>query len=72
VNFIQNSGAGGASIDEETVKELKGFAADGLMDRRVWVTPGLPFMIPITLGFFVAVLYGDMIFALTKFLLMNF
>ena len=63
---------GGASIDEETVKELEGFAADGLMDRRVWVTPGLPFMIPITLGFFVAVLYGDLIFAVTKFLLMNF
>ena len=60
---------GGADINEETVSELETFAADGLMDRKVWVTPGLPFMIPIALGFFTAVFFGDLIFMLTKFLL---
>lgn len=60
---------GGADINEDTVSELEKFAANGQMDRRVWVTPGLPFMIPITLGFFTAVFFGDLIFMLTKFLL---
>ncbi|MCL7415725.1 MAG: prepilin peptidase [ANME-2 cluster archaeon] len=62
---------GGVEIDEETVKTLEEYAAKGLITRRVWVTPGLPFMIPITLGFIVAVLYGDLIFDLTKLILMN-
>ena len=60
---------GGADINEATVSELEKFTANGLMDHRVWVTPGLPFMIPITLGFFTAVFFGDLIFMLTKFLL---
>ena len=60
---------GGADINEDTVSELEKFATGGLMDRRVWVTPGLPFMIPITLGFFTAVFFGDLIFMLTKLLL---
>jgi preflagellin peptidase FlaK len=60
---------GGADINEDTVSELEKFAANRQMDRRVWVTPGLPFMIPITLGFFTAVFFGDLIFMLTKFLL---
>ena len=60
---------GGVEIDEETVRELETFAAQGLIESRVWVTPGLPFMIPITLGFFTAVLFGDLIFYITKLLL---
>ena len=60
---------GGVDINEATVSELEKFAANGLIDPRVWVTPGLPFMIPITLGFFTAVFFGDLIFMLTKFLL---
>lgn len=60
---------GGVDINEDIVNELEKFSGDGLMDRRVWVTPGLPFMIPITLGFFTAVFFGDLIFMLTKFLL---
>ena len=62
---------GGANIDEETVKELEGYAARELIPGRVWVTPGLPFMIPITLGFFVAVFYGDLIFNVTKLLIIG-
>jgi preflagellin peptidase FlaK len=42
----------------------------GIINDEVWVTPGLPFMIPITLGFFVTVVYGDMITELTKYLIL--
>lgn len=61
----------GVTIDDETVETLEEYAAQGLIPRQVWVTPGLPFMIPITLGFFVAVFFGDLIFYITKLLLLS-
>jgi preflagellin peptidase FlaK len=61
----------GVMIDDETVEKLEEYAAQGLIPRQVWVTPGLPFMIPITLGFFVAVFFGDLIFHFTKLLLLS-
>ena len=61
----------GVIIDDETVEKLEEYAAQGLIPRQVWVTPGLPFMIPITLGFFVAVFFGDLIFHFTKLLLLS-
>jgi preflagellin peptidase FlaK len=60
---------GGVDISDDIVKQLETYAKNGLMDRRVWVTPGMPFMIPITVGFFTAVIFGDLIFYLTKLLL---
>ncbi len=61
---------GGVEINEDVISELKTLSEKGLMKDEVWVTPGLPFMIPITLGFFVAVFYGDMITELTKYLIL--
>ena len=61
---------GGAEINEDVISELKAMSEKGLIKDEVWVTPGLPFMIPITLGFFVAVFYGDMITELTKYLIL--
>lgn len=60
---------GGIEITEDVISELKALSEKGLIKEEVWVTPGLPFMIPITLGFFVAVFYGDMITELTRFLI---
>ncbi|MBU3968064.1 MAG: prepilin peptidase [Euryarchaeota archaeon] len=61
---------GGVEINEDVISELKALSEKGLIKDDVWVTPGLPFMIPITLGFFVAVFYGDMITELTKYLIL--
>ncbi|GFO97450.1 peptidase A24B, FlaK domain-containing protein [groundwater metagenome] len=60
---------GGVEINEDVISELNALSEKGLIKDEVWVTPGLPFMIPITLGFFVAVFYGDMITELTKYLI---
>ena len=60
---------GGVEINDEVISELKALSNKGLIKDEIWVTPGLPFMIPITLGFFVAVFYGDMITELTKYLI---
>ncbi|MDP2754109.1 MAG: A24 family peptidase C-terminal domain-containing protein, partial [Nitrospirota bacterium] len=62
---------GGVEINEKVISELKTLSEKGLIKDEVWVTPGLPFMIPITLGFFVAIFYGDIIFELTKYLLIR-
>ncbi|NYT19272.1 MAG: peptidase A24 [Methanosarcinales archaeon] len=55
----------GTKLDEDTISKMKKYAENGLIDERVWVTPGLPFMIPITAGFIAAVIYGDLIFQIT-------
>ncbi|MEA3282394.1 MAG: A24 family peptidase C-terminal domain-containing protein [Euryarchaeota archaeon] len=52
---------GGVKIDDIVLKRLEQFASRGLIGKRVWVTPRLPFMIPITVGFVAAVVYGDLI-----------
>jgi len=48
---------GGAEIEEDVVRRLR---AHGV--QEVWVTPELPFMIFITVGFFTSLLYGNLIF----------
>ena len=52
---------GGVEIDEETVKRLKEYAAEGKIEDEVWVTPELPFMLFITAGFFISVVCGNLI-----------
>lgn len=61
---------GGVDIEEDIIKELETFAHNDMMDRHVWVTPGMPFIIPITLGFYVAIFFGDLIFYVTRQLIM--
>jgi preflagellin peptidase FlaK len=57
----------GKEIDRETLEELKAYSKKGIIDNMVWVTPGLPFIVPITAGFLAAVFYGDLVFKLTLY-----
>ncbi|AFV23603.1 peptidase A24B, FlaK-like protein [Methanolobus psychrophilus R15] len=61
----------GTELTSNVVAQLKSHVKAGRMDDSVWVTPGLPFMIPITAGFITAVVFGDLIFYLTmQFMMM--
>jgi preflagellin peptidase FlaK len=61
----------GTEISSDVIKELKMYQKEGKVKDGVWITPGLPFMIPITAGFITAVVYGDLIFQLTmQFMMM--
>jgi preflagellin peptidase FlaK len=51
----------GIDIDDPVLKRLEQLTSSGLIGKRVWVTPGLPFTIPITAGFVAAIVYGDLI-----------
>ena len=55
----------GTDITSDVVSELQALYKSGKIEDGVWVTPGLPFMIPITAGFITAVVFGDLIFYLT-------
>ncbi|MCQ6961854.1 A24 family peptidase C-terminal domain-containing protein [Methanolobus chelungpuianus] len=61
----------GTELTSDVIAQLRGHVRAGRMEDSVWVTPGLPFMIPITAGFITAVVFGDLIFYLTiQFLMM--
>ncbi len=61
----------GTELTSDVIAELRGHVRTGKMKDSVWVTPGLPFMIPITAGFITAVVFGDLIFYITmQFMMM--
>jgi preflagellin peptidase FlaK len=53
---------GGVEIDKGVIEKLKNYAADGKLGEEVWVTPDLPFILFITAGFVISVLYGNFLF----------
>jgi preflagellin peptidase FlaK len=60
---------GGKDADPETFKKLIAWQKEGKIGDKVWVTPKLPFLIPITMGFLIAVFYGDLLMLLMSFIL---
>lgn len=52
----------GLDFDANQKPELEEYVKKGLIEKDVWVTPGLPFMLSITGGFITAVVFGDLIF----------
>ncbi len=57
---------GGIKIDEKVIKNLEELVREGKIANKVWVTPGLPFMLSITAGFFAAIIYGDILFTIAR------
>jgi len=53
---------GGLNFDADQKPELEEYLKKGLIEKDIWVTPGLPFMLSITAGFITAVFFGDLIF----------
>lgn len=51
------------------VERLSNAAQSGKIDTYVWATPGLPMLIFITLGLIVALLCGDIVWLLVRFIL---
>jgi len=58
---------GGVEIDEEIIEELKKYQEQGKIESEIVVTPELPFMLFITAGFFISLLYGNLIFHIMSY-----
>ena len=54
---------------EGIVERLSNAVQAGKIDTYVWATPGLPMLIFITLGLIVALLFGDVVWLLVRFIL---
>jgi len=54
--------------DDEMLKRLKDAKNKGVIDK-VWVTPALPFLIFMTAGFVVAIVLGDLIVEIIKYMI---
>jgi len=52
----------GINVNHNMIFRLEAHEEQGLLGSTVWVTPGLPFMIPITASFIIAVILGDLIY----------
>ena len=52
---------------DKIVERLSKAAEAGKIDNYVWATPGLPMLIFITLGLIVALVFGDVVWLLVRF-----
>jgi preflagellin peptidase FlaK len=52
---------------DEIVGRLSKAVDAGKIDANVWATPGLPMLIFLTLGFVIALLFGDIVWLLVSF-----
>jgi preflagellin peptidase FlaK len=42
---------------------------DNIPNREIWVTPKVPFMIPLLIGFIISFLFGDLLYAILRMIL---
>jgi preflagellin peptidase FlaK len=51
---------------EEVIERILNAARRGKLPKEVWVTPGLPFLIFVTAGFIVALIFGDIVWVILR------
>ena len=54
---------------DDIVNRLEKAVTNGTIKDEVWASPGLPMLIPITIGLIVALFLGDIIWSLVSFVL---
>jgi len=54
----------GVKPESRMVEELKRLGLE-----KIWITPGIPFLVPITAGFYTAIVIGDMLFSILSYIL---
>jgi len=52
----------GFEINDVMIENLKKLELLDLIPSKVWVTPGIPFIIPITISYIINVIFGEIIF----------
>ncbi len=62
---------GGSEVDDAEYQNLLRWKSEGKLGDKVWVTPKIPFLIPITLGFLVAITYGDILTQVISFFILR-
>lgn len=62
---------GGTEVDDATYQNLLKWKSEGKVGDKVWVTPKIPFLIPITLGFIVAIIFADILTQVISFFLLR-
>jgi len=62
----------GITVNHNILSRLEAHEKDGLLENTIWVTPGLPFMVPLTVSFVLAVLVGDLIYYIMTKILIQF
>jgi preflagellin peptidase FlaK len=70
-SFKKTFARAGLNFDADQKPELEVYLKKGLIEKDIWVTPGLPFMLSITAGFITAVVFGDLIFYAVMCLIIN-
>ena len=50
------------------IMPVKDFNFEKAGNRKIWVTPQMPFLLFMSLGFFISYVFGDILFFLLSFL----
>lgn len=61
----------GSEINEETYGRISKWKNEGIIGPKVWITPKIPFLIPITLGFILSIVYGDILMQIISLILVH-